>query len=91
MPDYSDPRIFEIITPTQLQTLQNEGYMLVRQSEVRDLLIESEWLTELFNKAVNILRERDLEHPGSAGIYHLRHRVEILDGVYVDPDDFGNE
>lgn len=86
MPNYDDPRIFEVITKAQLESLHNAGYILVREKEVRDAVLESDWIDEMMEKAEYYLKRRLYIHPGGAGIYHLRHRLQIIDGVYVDPD-----
>jgi len=83
MPIYDDPRIYEIITPMQMNALQDLGYMLVREREVRDVVLYDVWLDELLT---NMLEKRFEQHPNDGGIYHLRHRLQIIDGVYVDPD-----
>lgn len=49
MPNYDDPRIFEIITPMQLQVLHDAGYMLVCEKEVRDAIAHAGWLDELMD------------------------------------------
>ncbi len=86
MPNYDDPQILEIISPLQMRSLQDAGYMLVRQKEVRDAIHHTELLDQLMVTAATALGKRYNNLPGSGGMYHLEHRVQIVDGVYEDPD-----
>lgn len=78
MPNYADPRIYEIISHAQLEALQAAGYMLVPEKDVREVIRHTDWIDDLISKAVNVLEERYLRHPNSHGIYHLEHRLEIF-------------
>ncbi|WP_134702796.1 hypothetical protein [Ammoniphilus sp. YIM 78166] len=64
MPIYDDPQILEIISPLQMKSLEDAGYMLVRQKEVRDAIHHADLFDGLMKQAVAALEKRYGNLPG---------------------------
>ncbi|MBP1934286.1 hypothetical protein [Ammoniphilus resinae] len=87
MPNYDDPRLLEILTPSQMEAIKEAGYMLVPAKEVREIVKDYDITDDLIDKVVEIFESRiERSFREEYGYYHLRNRIDIFDGVYVDPD-----